>query len=144
MWSYIPAPSCDQTHSIHNGSIPTPFPLSHWKITSMGHIGHTYQPQCCDHLLSSTNSTSHTLYWNSSLRASIGVFGIPLNRLVPIQPGKIKSGLLGNVKYSTTNSAGSLPFGKIKGQNGDEIHCGATKVPLAPQFWACLIVWGIR
>jgi len=47
--------------------------------------------------------------------ANTGVFGRPLNILAPKLPGKIRLSLLGSSRYSITNSAGSLPFGKSKG-----------------------------
>ena len=54
--------------------------------------------------------------------ANTGVFGGPLNILAPKVPGKISPSLLGSSRYSITNSAGSTPFGKSKGQKGDESH----------------------
>jgi len=72
--------------------------------------------------------------------ANIGVFGGPLNKLVPEWPGKIRSSKLGSTKYFTTNSTGSITFGNSKGQKGDESHW----VPFAPRLCAYLITRGIK
>ena len=82
------------------------------------------------------------LHWNRIART--GVLGKPWNRLAPDIPGKIIPSPQGNSSHSKIKSAGSVPLGNNKGQNGEDSHWGTMRVPLAPDAWACLITLGIK
>ena len=62
----------------------------------------------------------------------------------PERPGKINALLSGNSSHSMMKSAGSVPFGNSKGQNGAETHRGTIRVPLAAAACACLITLGTK
>jgi len=46
----------------------------------------------------------------------------PLNKQEPERPGKNNSLKRDNSVHATMNSAGSIPLGNNKGQNGDDTH----------------------
>ena len=62
----------------------------------------------------------------------------------PDHPGRNRASNLGSSIQSWTNHAGFAPSGNKRGQKGDDTHWGTTRVPLAPEFLACLMTLGIK